>query len=174
MLTRAEAEGYILSRIDAYRAAADFLPIFRRVAEEFDGKCYNCRFGNALREAASDSPLFLRVDKGTGYHSKAQRIAVSCIFSDPKTRRCNYGESYTIAVADLIDNKRIDYKALMESARSQRESNLMEAAKLEDSLSHVDEWKQQLDYLKHQINTIVGKIPYCTADAFCLYYTVRN
>lgn len=170
-LTPEKAKEHVLSRASALRAAADFLPTLRRIAEEYDGKCYNRRFENALRDAASGSPLFPYVKKGCS--GGVNYIMITCHYTSPDGH-CNYGESYTISGADLIDGKRIDCKSLMEVARVQREHHLRDAAELEESLSHVDEWKTQLEYLKRQIDTIVNRIPSSTADAFDLRYSVRR
>ena len=40
-------------RIDGYHAALSYIPAFEEIIKKFDGKVYNCRFDNAVREATN-------------------------------------------------------------------------------------------------------------------------
>ena len=128
------------------REVASLFPAVRKVFEQFDGKCFNCRVPKALSEAAG------------------KRICAEWRGDFLDFYHYSYGgRCYWIARIgrkDMPDGKRLDAKKLIESASACRTELLKGAADLERISEQVDSIKDQLKQLEKTVDSIVNDIPW--------------
>lgn len=146
----------IQDKILAEREAAALFPAVRSVLEAFDGKVLNCRLEKALCEKSG-----ARI-----YMNKRYKWLEMYVYTERYTEPIYICQ---IELDKLTDGKRIPGALMIEAARNSREKLLKNAADLESSLDHVQEWKEQLAYLKNQMKAICGNIPYEIRDTFGLH-----
>ena len=151
----------IQRRVADCREMAALFPIIRTVAEEFDGKVFNCRFEKALQEKRP------RIYVG-------KRFQYLEITAYPESHS---GNSFTLAqikLSDMPDGKRIPAKLIIEAAKSKRESLLQQAYRIERDAAEVEEKRRQLDYFKDQIDKIRDSICYEVQNVYNLGYRVHK
>lgn len=160
--TKEDQDKAIRSQAVAYREAANLFPQIRKVIEDFNGKCFNCRFEKAIQEATGQR-VFVK--------KEYER------FLNIYTYKPHSGEQLTLAhikLEDMPEGKRIPGDLLIESLKSCRERFLREAADLEGMIEKADFIKEQLQYFKSQIDKIVSTIPYKARDIYHLDYHVQT
>lgn len=139
----------------AHREAAALFPAIRKVFEAFDGKVFNCRLEKALREATGRRVFVKKSDYS---------IEVYTYLDDYR------GSSwYTLAFVkceDLKDGKRIPAAAFIDSARSNREKHLKEAAQMEAAPDTVPELVQHIKYFIDQANKLIDSLPYSVREMY--------
>ena len=146
--------------IENRRAAAALFPIIREVAGDFDGKVFNCRFENALRE-----------------HSSRIFVKKRYKWLEITTYGKNYSEIFLLAqinLDDMPDGKRMPAALIIEDARERREKLLREAAETEAALATAPLLKKQLESMKKQLETMMDTIPYAIRENYNLNYYMRN
>ncbi len=160
--TREERNKAIENKAASYREAANLFPIIRKVINQFDGKCFNCRFEKALQEAS-----------GKRIYVKKEYDRFLCIYTYSKNSY-NQITLANINLADMPDGKRIPGDLLIESAKDRYSRLLSNAAELESMIEKVDLIETQLKYFKSQIERIVSTIPYEARDIYNLNYHVQT
>ena len=140
---------------EANREAAALFPEMRKVFEQFDGKVFNCRLENALREATGRRVFVKKCDYS---------IEVYTYLNDYR------GNSwYTLAFVKcelLKDGKRIPAAAFIESAREYREKHLKEAAQMDEAPETAPELVQHIKYFIDQANKLIDSLPYSVRDMY--------
>lgn len=150
----------VQSIIDGYRNAAALLPIIRRICLQFDGKVFNKRMREALREAVkSETGLNLCWDTYREY-SKGQ-----CAYVYNGGRYCS---QHTVLQVVLNDEKRLDAAKSIEDAAKKREKLLTEAAEIEEVESNMPQIREQLDYVEKLQRKLLDGIPYVLKDVYGL------
>lgn len=155
--------------IDGLRAAAAAFPHLKKTLRAFDGKVFNCRLEKALREDGNHWIVHLR--KGPHQDSWME------IQFNSSTAYCNvwhYCVWVNLSNVKNWDGKRIPAEALIDYAEKQRAEYLKQAADLETARENVSVYRQQLEYLKRQIETITAGIPSHVQSIYDLAYHVRT
>lgn len=148
-------------RASNYRTAAGYTNKVAEVVKKFDGKVYNCRLENALKEA-TENRIFC---------SKNQYLLE--IYTYPEK-----GYSYRVGLAsikadDLKEGKRIPADKIIKSLKEHREELLRKAYEIE---SHIDEMEQVKAYIQQTKDKLES---YCRSfntdlrDIYGLPYCVR-
>lgn len=140
--------------IREYREVASLFPAVRKVFDQFDGKCFNCRVTKALSETAGKRICAER------------RGAFLDFYHYASGGRCYYVAR--INSKDMPDGKRLDGKKLIESASECRSNLLKKAADLERISEQVDSIKDQLRQLEKMVDSIVDPLPYEARDIWNL------
>ena len=156
-----EKKKEIEKRIRACREMSTLFPIIRSVAEEFDGKVFNCRFEKALQ---SKRPR-IYVEK------RFQWLEINAFSEEPGCRQFTLAQ---IKISDMPDGKRIPADLIIDAARKKRESLLRQATEMERDAAEADEKRHQLEYFKSQIDKIRDSICYEVRDIYNLDYRVRT
>lgn len=148
----------IAAKVKTKRDAAALFPIIRDATLAFDGKVYNCRFENALRESGN----YIFTEKTKYYfeiylYDRGNRIVLA-----------------HISIDDMPDGKRIPADLIVKSAREKRESLLREAAQIERDAAQADMFKQQLEYFREQLEKIRDSIHSDVRDIYNLDYRVHR
>ena len=132
--------------IREYREIASLFPAVRKVFDQFDGKCFNCRVAKALSEASGKRICTERRGDFLDFYHYASGGRCYCIAR--------------INSKDMPDGKRLDAKKLIESASEHRSNLLKQAADLERVSEQVDSIKDQLKQLEKTVDSIVNSIPW--------------
>lgn len=142
----------ITKRIDEKRHVAGLFPKIRKIIQEYDGKCYDKRFPELIRER-------------TGERVFAQNLQnYYAVYV--------YGEgcrSYTLfRIEKTTDGRkpRINATAAIAEYSKNREVWLQQAADLEKGAEIAPMIKEQITELLKKINVLGGSIPYEIAEMY--------
>ena len=148
---------------EAYRVGASLFPALRKVAESFDGKVLNCRFENALSEAAGRRIIVKK------YSTRLEIYEYDQTYSG-----CTAIYLASLPLDQMPDGKRIPAALLIESARTYRESNLKRAADLEAAQEKAEETAMRVKYFVEQANRLLGAMPSEIKDIYNLVHRVYS
>lgn len=157
-----EANKEALTRIEAYRTAAGYVPGVTRILKEFDNKVYNCRLTKAL-EAATNNRV----------HAEKTEYNL-CVYTWPE-----HGFSYritlaTIPVSEMTDRKRIPADKLISSMREKRECLPRKAYDLETNMNQVGNIKAYVSETIEKLETYLRSLPEDLRDIYGLPYYIRT
>jgi hypothetical protein len=165
-----EQDKAIMNEVEIRRRAAAVFPHLRNVLESFDGKVFNCRLQNKLREDGNYWIVELKRNERYGDY-------LNITFS-PKnfSGRTTWFSVLGVNMKDCEgwDGKRIPAAALIQNARENREKLLKEAAAIESMIERAPELEKQIKYFKKQIEALVDSIPYTAQLIYNLGYRVRS
>ena len=148
-------DGYILKKIELYKAAAAYAPTIIKVFEAFNNKCFNCKLEKALQDAT-----------GRRVYAEKRYNNINIYFYEN-------GDSYTLAsikIDDLINGKRIPANKLIEDARSRQQGYYKKAYELQQGYENIDNIITQLNQVKSLLNGILNPIPYEIKDVYRINY----
>lgn len=174
--SREEQDKAAQAAIDERRQAAACYSVFASVAHAFDGKCYNCKFDNALQAAFAEK-------FGTQkYNGDDREHNIIRIYSRKESKWIAFyiwigQNSYDIAFIrkdELTDGKRIPADILIKSAREKREKFLQEAAQLEHEMQMIDVYRQQIEATKKTLESITKNISWKAKDIYNLNYRITH
>lgn len=150
-------------KIDGYRAAAGAFPAVRRVVESYNGKCYNKRLTEALREAIGET--------GSIYAEKnGNRLSIN--YSPRGVNAWHLVASVKLADA-LPDGKRINAAAIVDSMRETRAGLLRRAYEIEETGRNVETIRTQLDAIERELAAVMEPISYEARDLYGLRFSSR-
>lgn len=140
-------------KIDEYRQQANIFATVRPVIESYNGKVYNKRFSEALKQAVSES--------GYIYSEKGANGRRFWIHYSPKGHGYNYRTICNMAIDDALTNgKKINAAAILDSMRDTRAELLKKAAELEEVGRHAEEIKAQIEMLENTISAVLAPLSY--------------
>lgn len=148
----------ILKEIEARRKAAALFPIIREVVTRFDGKVFNCRLENALREYGR---IWCR--------KRMDWLEITADCGE------NYRYCYMLAqirIDAMPDGKRIPADLIIESARQKRAEHLKRAAEAEESMKEIETHQKHMEYLLNQFEKLRDSIPYNVREAYGLDFRI--
>lgn len=140
------------------REAVGYCPAVRKVLYQFDGKVYNKRFDDAIREATNH--------KAYVYRNSYNRDWIDIYFNNP----FGYGNCTLLSfkLSELPEGKRIDAYELSKKLNEKRESILKNAYAIESAIEEAPETLERLQNLIDLINQIVQPLPSEFVDAYSL------
>ena len=146
-----------MSYTEIYRKTAAAFPIVRRVIESFNGKCFNCRLNNALKEAISQE-----IPGSYIYCEKKNERALSINYCVPGANGSRGWQSICWIPVEkaFTDGKRINAAAIIDAMREKRAELLKKAYDIEETGRNAESIKAQLEQIKSAYNHIVDSIPY--------------
>ena len=140
-------------RIDEYRQAANTFSTLRPVIEQFNGKVYNKRFSEALKQAIGETG-YIYAEKG----NNGRRLWINY---SPKGSGYNYRNICNMDFEDATtDGKRINAEAILDNMRETRAELLKKAAELEEVGRHAEEIKAQIEMLENTIKAVLAPLSY--------------
>ena len=146
---KAEFVAWNADRLERRQKLLEFREgVFLPTLKKFDGKVYNVRFLNALREQVNDKRLYVSED-ANGIEAQYRRGEFSY---------CDY-ECLSMRVE--LEGKRISYKKSLASPMGKRwiETFNEVSQQAEDSVERYDEYLAKAEELSRLIDEY-GKIPY--------------
>lgn len=162
---KAEFVAWIADRLDRRQKLLDFRQkVFLPTLKKFDGKVYNVRFLNAIREQVTDKRICIREEVG--------RIDVQ--FRKELYSYCDYE---CISLRIELEGKRISYEKSLADHTGKRwiESFNEVSRQAEDAVENYDEYLAKAEEINKLINEY-GKIPYEFRNNYLfrnLYYLNR-
>lgn len=148
----------LLKEAQYLRQAAGTIAKIKKVAANFDGKMYNCKFDEAIDALTDDESRFY-------CHSQYSYFEIIC---QPKsgnyistisllhTYKAVKGEDNGIFDA----NKRINAARMIEALNNKYAQLQKEAADIERAAENLEAITGQIETLKAMINNIVDSVPY--------------
>lgn len=146
---KAEFVAWIADRLDRRRKLLDFRQkVFLPTLKKFDGKVYNVRFLNALREQVNDKRIYVC--------EEANGIDVQ--FRKDEFSYCDY-ECLSMRIE--LEGKRISYEKSLASPMGKRwiETFNEVSRQAEDAVENYDDYLAKAEEISSLI-TEYGKIPY--------------
>lgn len=146
-----ERQKELAEHVKFLRDIASLYPLIAPIIRHYDGKMFNIRFKNALKEA----------DIGDFHVFAEKRLKYIEIYV------YNRGAQYTLAqctVDDMPDGKRIPADVLLNSARERRSALLKTAYDIENV--DIDRVLSQLNGLKDTYNRLRDSLPYKLQDVY--------
>ena len=145
---RAKAE------VAARREAAAAFPFIRPVLQQFNGKVYNRRFENALKEALKGNA------PGYVYTYKGGFISVIYAPSVEGTER--------FTLCRMNAEKRLDGKTLDDSLKDCRAALLREAAEIEEQAQQAELFQKRIDEAERLLKSVTDGINETVRDIYGL------
>ena len=182
-----DARNLVLLEVENYKKVLELYNSVIEVVEKYDGKILNKRFETALRKVNDSlrvdmsgkklSIEFYLQDRGiqSVTHNHWNYINKSYIEMNGYTERIAYEWEELDGKSLCADHEnRLVASVLVESLNKHKEYIKGRIEVLEEKLNKVDEYKQQLEDLKAQMEKITRDIPYEIRDYFELNYNVYN
>ncbi len=150
------------TRIQNLRKLAELATPICQAACEFDGKVFNKRFTDRVKELTGS--LAYVKDTGTsiqitgGMHMYSNDTAM--LMSVPRK--------------DLKDGKRISAQLFSDSAIKQKHLILKRADEIEEYMSKVPEIRKHIDEAKDELNKYLDEIPSDIHDIYRIPYVLRT
>ncbi len=165
-----EKKKAILSRAEWLRLAAAQIKKIKPVINDFDGKIYNCRFDEAIKNLSDDKLSFWTSNQYgtfeiTVYHDHVynDKIALLTGYSC-KAQKNNYSQYHTDEARAIFDGKRIKadkMTALLDDKYTQLNKEAYELETIADTLEErIIQIKQTYDLL----NQLCGSLPSVVTD----------
>ena len=157
-----EANETAKKRARALRLLAELAMPICQAASEFDGRVYNKRFANRIREL-TDGKAYA---KNTGYS-----ILIAG-YSGPYT-----GGNVTlmqVGLTKLKDEKRISAQLFADSAIEYKHKLLKQADEIIEYMDMVPEIRSHVDRAMSELNDYLGKIPSDIHDIYRIPYVLRT
>lgn len=169
------AEELTKLHIKNLRRAAELADQVIEIVKQFDGKVLNVRFEKALKEKTGEH-IVVRENYST--FSIDWYMDDRCV---PSGDGCSvvYLDGMSISLCFISDydntkenmpivNKRIVADNFIPDIKKQIESFLIDAGKLEESITKIGEWKARAKELTDQVNKLHNEIPYEIKDYYGL------
>lgn len=151
--TQEERETRAQNTAQGYRDTAALFPVIRKTLLQFDGKCYNKRLPDTLREISGKN---VNAEKRT-ISGGVEVVDIYCYTPINGTQ--------TLCRIPL-DDKRIQAADAITDASDRRAKMLQKAAEIERTLPEIERIKEQLAQLKKQAAAIANAVPYELQDIF--------
>ena len=166
---RDEQKSAIRNRALLLREAANMIPKVKAIMERFNGKCYNCKLDNAIRELSEDNPftrVYARVSYGGWYeisaYPKRGTNIDTALLSAYSTKENRFMTDETRKIFN--DEKRLDAKKAI-ALLNQRYSELLErAAALDRAADGLDTFCEQVETIKKTLTAVKNSVPYEVLD----------
>lgn len=137
------------------REAAAMFPALCEVIRAFDGKIYNKRLDNAIRERLGRS-VFTQNKQGA--YNSALWVYV---YTDSH-------DTITLLWINIPDDKRINANDFIDCAKNTRDNLLKEAAHTEQIIPTIETRKTQIEYIKNLLSGVLDDLTYEEKDIFGL------
>ena len=159
----------MMEKAKMYRTVAECVNDVKKVVDRFDGKMYNKRFDDAIRELSRDG---LRFSSGIRYSSYEIYVYPDGKYNDTYTLVWGYSPkenvneymAYRKESILFTENKRIIGENMYQSLNRSRENLLSHAAELEASIEDVETKLKQVDELKNALQNTVKSLPSFVQD----------
>ena len=166
-----EKKKAILSRAEWLRLAAAQIKKIKPVINDFDGKIYNCRFDEAIKNLSDDRLSFWTSNQYGSFeiviyhdHTYSDKISLLTGYSC-KVQKNDYSQYHTDETRAIFDGKRINadkIAALLDAsyARLNKEAYELEviAGELEDRIKQIADTYNLLNHLCGSLPTVVSDI----------------
>ena len=152
----------LLHEADVIRTAAAQIPKLKKVIDAYDGKMYNKRFDEAIRNLSTDE---IRFSAYTSYNWYYVECYPGCNYSERQGLLTGYAAKrddtrYTDEKNVIFsDSKRILKDKMYQALNTRREKMLQEAAELERIAAELDVTLQNIEYLRSMLTAMVGSLP---------------
>lgn len=165
-----ETRETIKVEIERLRATAGQIANVKKIVREFDGKMYNCRFDEAIKELNDEDNYFYCFNQyGWFYikyqykhtYSKTTDLLVGYSTKDRK-ERYETEDKYKI----FTENKRIIADKMIEGLNRKYASLLQEAAELEKALENIEVTIAQINQIKELYCNLVSSVPSLIIDTY--------
>ena len=140
--------------ISEKRTAAAMFPALCEVIRAFDGKVYNKRLDNAIRDRFDR--CYIQKKEGA-YNSKLWVYLYT-----------GSGDTITILWCDIPENKRINSADMIEQASKTRAELLQEAAHLESIIPTIETRREQIEQIKNLLAGVLDDLSYEEKEIFNL------
>lgn len=147
-----DQDAAVRAYIKAYRDAAALYPMIKKVVLSFDKKVFNKRLETALQEGTG-ARVFIE--------NRPNMIDIH-VFG-PHSNWITLG---ILNKDDFIDGKRINADKLIESLTDHRNTLLKTAARYEEQMEQIDQVKEQLNYIRTLLNSVLEPYDYTIRDIY--------
>lgn len=166
---REEQKTAIRSQVSALREAAAMIPKVKAVVRRFDGKVYNCKLDNAIKELNETSEnvrLYSGVRYGDWYYIDSYRkgggsrydVSILCGYA-PKKERIPDGKMFL-----FDENKRIRADLFCASLDRKYEEIMKKASALSRAADELDTFCEQVASLTKTLGALKNTVPYEVLD----------
>ena len=154
--TREDAKKELAKEAQALRSAASNIYRIKKVVSAYNGKVYNCRFNEAIKQLCNDK---IRIYSNVNYYGyfvldfydKETNKTVNLIYTKKATKDSET-ELFTTA-------KRIKAESFIDSLNAKYAELLKRATEIEQATAGIENTLQQLQSLKKSINHIISCLP---------------
>ena len=166
--TNEDRKRFIEKKIEAKQGMIRFFPIVKKVIQEFDGKCYNCKLDAALKEAAATYDLdhWITKDNRAGVYCHINYhdwIEITAYINNESV------DLFYMRKDELKDGKRIDASVWLENINRHYEQLMKDINNLKRDLETIDSTLEQIEILKKQLNALVAPLSWTTRDAYNIH-----
>jgi len=166
--TNEDKKKHIENKIAAKTGMIRFFPIVKKVIQQFDGKCYNCRLDAALKEAAASYDLDHWISKdnraGLYCHTNCHGwIEITAYINNESI------DLFYMRKDQLKDGKRIDAAVWLDIINKHYESLMKDINNLKRDLETIDTTLEQIEILKKQLEALIEPLSWTTRDAFNIH-----
>ena len=171
-----EAQKKCSKHAEDLRLAAQKIRLIKEITKTFDGKVYNCRFDEAIKDLSDDKNIFyvtIRYGRFEVVYTPRHSGNFITLLSGYAATK---GEPEKNARQEDIlftPTKRIMADKMIERLNTKYENLLKEATQLENALTKVDEIIAKTQELKRLYNVIVSELPYEVQNNFGLQHCWR-
>lgn len=155
--TEEQRREHIQKKIDAKKAMLPYFPIIKKVVQQFDGKCYNCKLDKAIEEATKGIGA-VNVYAGTERDNHYIYIRA---YVDHESKYLFY-----MSKDQLKDGKRIDASKWFEYLNAEYGRTLQEIHQMESDLVTIDDTLKKVEMLKKQIEVLIDPLSWEVRDAY--------
>ena len=169
---RENQEKEIRDKIDGLRSAAGRIKDIKPIVRQYNGKIYNRRFDEAIRELSKkDDHLWVSNTYGWFYISYSRRkshIRDITLLSGYSCKAENMidPERQKDEAARIFNEKRINADKMCESLDLHYAKLLKEAYELELAFDHIDETQKRLEDIKRVYEATVRSLPSDIIDVY--------
>ncbi len=156
-MDNADIKNELMEKAGNIRNAAKQINRIKEVVDHFDGKVYNCRFDNAIKELDTDDLRFRSFKNHFGY------LEVYCYTG-------KYSENVTLIYKSIEENncftdkKRIKADGFREELNKTYSNLMQEATRHENAAQNLDNIIDQVEMMKRALNKIVAPLPSIVID----------
>lgn len=165
-----EQKEAIRSRARVLRSAASMIPKIKPVFDRFNGKCYNCKLDNALKELSEQSPE-MRVYASHSYsgwyevvaytkHGKNIDTHLLSAYSAKEENRYMNDDKKRIFGKD----KRLDAKKAIALLNEKYAELMKKAAELDAAADGLEIFLNRIAELKKTLSAVKDSVPYDVLD----------
>jgi len=152
--TNEDRKNRIQKMIDAKKAMLPCFPLVKKIIQDFDGKCYNCKLDKAIEEAAkaANMNIYAGVERNSIYIRA---------YYDHESKYLFYFHK-----DDLKEGKRIDAAKWFEYINAEYSRTQKEIYQMQNELLTIDDTMKQIEVLKKQIETLVEPLSWEVRDTY--------
>lgn len=152
------------------RDVAAMIPKVKTVFEKFDGKCYNCKLDNAIKEltkADDEIRLYASVSYSGGWYG------ITAFRRYGKDRETNLLSAYSTKESRYMTDdkkrifnseKRLDAKKAIALLNENYSELLKKAAEYDRAADELDDFLLRVEGLKKTLETVKNSVPYEVLD----------